>query len=492
MKNLRTHYDNLKVARNAPVEVIRAAYKTLSQKHHPDRNNNSAESLRIMKIINESYAVLSDPKQRREHDLWITSQEGAPPVARGKSEEAISIQYPPLTAGEAYFKDLDADEKQLLLERVAGGNKDQYAIKLGGVSWSYLWVIVIPGWFYYLMAGSQTYRWSEDALYWHAGLTAAAGLLLARSLSRIYSWHFKPLKSWLIVTPLYVMKLCEDKVRFWPIWTISDIDATHNYRNGTYQNTALTISFDDKPQSFSISPEEAYQALVSKLQDYDQKLRSAIIGNDADYVPTNDDFHQYRQTGLDKSKPNNIRSVITYLSVTLFSLATLGVSHRINQESPIKPAYSGSDTTYATKPAHSPRYAQPGTVRNGALWPTSSSYMQDYEKLHTSGLSTVTVDNSQNGSDLIVKLVALQQSESYPARVFFIPARGKFTVNNITAGRYAIRYRDLETGRQSRSESFSLKETATDSGTRYSNMTVTLHPVRDGNVPANTVSESEL
>jgi hypothetical protein len=31
MKRLHTHYDNLKVAQNAPPEVIRAAYKTLSQ-----------------------------------------------------------------------------------------------------------------------------------------------------------------------------------------------------------------------------------------------------------------------------------------------------------------------------------------------------------------------------------------------------------------------------------------------------------------------------
>ena len=85
MKNIRTHYDNLKVARNAPPEVIRAAYKTLSQKHHPDRNGNSAESQRVMKIINESYAVLSDPEARRRHDAWILEQE-SPETFEGKSQ----------------------------------------------------------------------------------------------------------------------------------------------------------------------------------------------------------------------------------------------------------------------------------------------------------------------------------------------------------------------------------------------------------------------
>ena len=56
-----THYDNLKVARNAPPEVIRAAYKALAQKYHPDRNSNNPDSERIMVIINTSYEVLSDP-----------------------------------------------------------------------------------------------------------------------------------------------------------------------------------------------------------------------------------------------------------------------------------------------------------------------------------------------------------------------------------------------------------------------------------------------
>jgi hypothetical protein len=38
MAKIHTHYDNLKVSRHAPQEVIRAAYKALSQKYHPDKN----------------------------------------------------------------------------------------------------------------------------------------------------------------------------------------------------------------------------------------------------------------------------------------------------------------------------------------------------------------------------------------------------------------------------------------------------------------------
>lgn len=75
MARIHTHYDNLKVARDAPPEVIRAAYKTLSQKHHPDRNGNSPDAIRIIQLINNAYEVLSDPLKRQEHDAWIAREE---------------------------------------------------------------------------------------------------------------------------------------------------------------------------------------------------------------------------------------------------------------------------------------------------------------------------------------------------------------------------------------------------------------------------------
>jgi cell division septation protein DedD len=74
MKKIRTHYDTLKVARDAPASVIRAAYRTLSQEFHPDRSGNP-DADRIMKEINVSYGVLSDATQRRIHDDWIAKQE---------------------------------------------------------------------------------------------------------------------------------------------------------------------------------------------------------------------------------------------------------------------------------------------------------------------------------------------------------------------------------------------------------------------------------
>lgn len=63
------YYELLLVSRNAPVEVIRASYRTLMQKlkHHPDLGGDTATAA----LINEAYAVLCDAKRRTEYDACL-------------------------------------------------------------------------------------------------------------------------------------------------------------------------------------------------------------------------------------------------------------------------------------------------------------------------------------------------------------------------------------------------------------------------------------
>lgn len=84
---MHTHYDNLKVTRGAPAEVIRAAYKALSQRYHPDKND-SPDAQRIMRIINEAYTVLGDPDRRAAYDREIAAREQGDPKVQGPSSAA--------------------------------------------------------------------------------------------------------------------------------------------------------------------------------------------------------------------------------------------------------------------------------------------------------------------------------------------------------------------------------------------------------------------
>lgn len=73
---MKTYYDTLQVSRHASSSVIKAAYRALSQRHHPDKNPGSIEvAQRNMKRLNEAYEVLADPQRRKAYDAHIEQTE---------------------------------------------------------------------------------------------------------------------------------------------------------------------------------------------------------------------------------------------------------------------------------------------------------------------------------------------------------------------------------------------------------------------------------
>lgn len=72
------YYSILGVSSEAEDIVIRAAYKALAHRYHPDRNiGNASEAQEKMALINEAYSILSDPNKRKEYDLRNTKFDNA-------------------------------------------------------------------------------------------------------------------------------------------------------------------------------------------------------------------------------------------------------------------------------------------------------------------------------------------------------------------------------------------------------------------------------
>jgi len=324
MSKIHTHYDNLKVTRSAPPEVIRVAYKALAQKFHPDRNAGSLEAAKIMSIINNSYDVLSDPKKRQEHDLWIAKQ------------EKIHEQPAPAAPQPRHH---------------------------------------------------QAHRSNRQNI---------------RNFPKPDSFIAHVIKNWRVYGSLAFL-----------VWVFSVY--------GQDQPPASPLPYQPQPPN------------------------------------TYSDSSQQNPTS-DHNAPENTRPY--------------------RAESPLMPA--------------TVVYTRPSTAPNGNAWPNVAGYVSGYGQLSHNGLSSVTVDNSQNDSDVFLKLVSLNESEAYPVRHVYIPAFGKFTLDTVTAGNYDIRYRDLGNGNLSRSEQFNLEETKTDDGTRYSNLTMTLYKVPNGNTQTYDLAESDF
>lgn len=155
--------------------------------------------------------------------------------------------------------------------------------------------------------------------------------------------------------------------------------------------------------------------------------------------------------------------------------------------------YSALPVT-AAPTANSPKakWVRPDKAPSGYSWPVGADYVSGFRQLNTDGHSSVTIDNSRNNSDVYLKLVSLDTKEAFPVRHVFIPAFGSFTMNTVRAGNYDIRYRDLQTGGLSRSEALSVTESSSAYGIEYSNLTVTLYKVHNGNMQTYGLAESQF
>lgn len=350
MAKIHSHYEELTVARNASPEVIRAAYRSLSQKYHPDRNPGNTEATRIMASLNVAFEMLFDPEKRKKYDQWIATTEGS---------TFVHHAVPPSSTASPRYRPFTVDETKL---------------RPTSTSWH----------------SRMRVPWKD----------------LARSL-RDPKLSFARKAGLVLVAAL----------RHWPWYGLAAfvIIALVNYQPG--------------PPLPGPKP-------------YVMEAPPVPVG-----APSNPGTFTFEEAQFMKAPP---------------------------------------------VPARSPAYVRSAAAPNGQPWPASSDYVGGYPKINTGGLSTVTVDNTQNDSDVFVKLVILNYTKAYPVRQFFISSHGSFTVRKVTAGNYDIRYRDLSSGVLSRSQAFDLEEMPVDNGTEFSNITMTLYKVRDGNMQTYALAEDEF
>ncbi len=79
----KDYYAVLGVPRDAKLNQIKAAYRKLARKYHPDVNPGDRKAEEKFKDVGEAYEVLSDPDKRRRYDEVGPDWQAPPPPPRG-------------------------------------------------------------------------------------------------------------------------------------------------------------------------------------------------------------------------------------------------------------------------------------------------------------------------------------------------------------------------------------------------------------------------
>jgi len=70
------YYEVLGIPRSASKGEIKAAYRKLAKKYHPDHNPNDSEAAKQFKLCTEAYEVLGDPQKRSLYDVGFEINDG--------------------------------------------------------------------------------------------------------------------------------------------------------------------------------------------------------------------------------------------------------------------------------------------------------------------------------------------------------------------------------------------------------------------------------
>lgn len=500
-KNL---YDLLGVPPNATPEQIRQAYVLRSKMLHPDRFNQTRQRAEwelaneMLKELNHAYGVLRDSASRAQYDRTIpgTSTRQPPPQQPPPRHES---QPPPpptvklgrLKSGTGCFDSLPRTAQQRLIERATGTNKVQYAIKLAGVGWNYFWTLLLSGWLAFLFYQASESRWEGDTFGWLIGITGVVALLQTLNLNWIVRWHKSPLRCWFLVTPLYIIKTHLDRVWYWPIWEVSDIKATHNYKNGVYQGTSLHMAFGSVSEDLTISPQSAYDSMLSALRAFDQKFRSAKSQQDWMYFFEQDDFREFDPdtTPLRPRRAPARTAAIFILSFALYGIS-FAIAAAVNGDQAPRSTYAYTPprtTTYRPQPTPPPFFEPELPLPpNGEIHTYTSR----------EGVAPFEIKSAYGGSYL-VKLA--DASTGQPVVSVFV--RGGNTVNlDVPLGTYVVKYAAGDkwygykhlfgptTGYSKADETFTFRY----NGNQVSGYTITLYKVRNGNLRTETISANEF
>jgi len=494
-------YSIIGVDPNASSEEVRQAYLSRTRVIHPDRFDREQQrqdwnkANEMLAELNEAYSILRDPNRREEYDRIRSGRQqrqATSPPPRSESHSPPVFELGELTPGYASFASLPNDIQEQLRRRQENKGEEQFQLELASVVWNYVFVGILLCWFWYLFANANGAKWKDDTLLWYSGVTLGVGFLIGRNVVTITRWARSTLKPYFYVTPIYFIKTEYDIISFRPIWSLKDVAITHNYRNGSYQNSDVVLKFDGYDEPLSLSSKKQVEDMFNTMQTYDTRLRTAYANHDHEYFRKYDDFFKVPRSGVPTALLlSKEKGAIIYAVSMLLCAIGMYAPMKVNRDLAQKHWVSHPPPTTNTTSSAPPRVARP-SIPEQPLPYSGSVHMYTA----TAREAPFEIKAAQ-GSHYLVKLVDAFTNLS----VLTVFVQSGTTVNiDVPLGTYEVRYASGETwygyeylfGPDTAYSKADKKFTFEVIGNQINGFTITLYKVAHGNLHTSAIKPSEF
>ena len=210
---IRTYYEILEITQDASEEVIKASYKALVKKLHPDNMHNPEDYNKSILEINEAYAVLSDPQKRKEYDKKLEESGYYFAESVGKEESE---------ANRNSFED-DTDIKEQLVITVLLGvafvlfmrfDMPGWIINISGVCFAYFLALATTKIVVVILNGKVKKKYvnginddDENAI---LGLFVSVYIKVLFDYLMIHNWLYKVCLFFLVIYIVWCIKILYD------------------------------------------------------------------------------------------------------------------------------------------------------------------------------------------------------------------------------------------------------------------------------------------
>ncbi len=226
------------------------------------------------------------------------------------------------TPNRVKFDGLPKQIQERLLERQCGGGGEGLAFKTAGIlgapfliAAAFVWIALV----FYL---ADDYLWSDFQTVFFTVVSLAAFYLLLYKLYIIVRWFTSLSKSYLLITPYYVIEMQFNDVQYWDLDRLDRAKGVRQYQSNKSAVTKITLSFEQgATKTFDVKGIESGEETIEQIYHYKKLFAEAMARNDAEYLDSNDDFlelkNQFQQSEANAPSENLNKLLTAAASVVL-------------------------------------------------------------------------------------------------------------------------------------------------------------------------------